>query len=95
VIPVPPSTKGFDHEFFPVVGTNEERLAAHGVVRKRLLEEIDALELEPPIVALDLTDALSDPNGWFREELHQDGVHPSAEGRTVAQVELRRVLASR
>lgn len=93
MVPVPPATQQFVHESFPVRGTNEERLATHGVLRKRLAEELAASSSATPrLVLLDATDDLSDDDGWFRAELHTDGVHPNDAGREVAQAALRRLL---
>jgi hypothetical protein len=92
LFPQPPATRAFYHDSFPVKGSNEERLATHGVVRKRLLEEVAAAST-PRIVPLDATDELADGDGWFRSELHFDGVHANDAGREAVQAALRRVLA--
>lgn len=94
MVPVPPATQQFVHDSFPVRGTNEERLATHGILRKRLIDEVSASSATPQLFVLDSTDALSDDQGWFRAELHTDGVHPNDAGRAVAQADLRRVLAT-
>jgi len=95
VVPVPTAVESLVHDSFPVVGTNEERRVAHGVVRKRVLEATDALDTTPAIIPLDLTDALSDEDGWYWTKLHSDGVHPNAAGRVVVQRELQQLLADR
>ncbi|MBM7516579.1 SGNH/GDSL hydrolase family protein [Nocardioides nitrophenolicus] len=92
MVPVPPATQQFVHESFPVRGTNEERLATHGILRERLVEELAGSAPSPRLLLLDATDELSDADGWFRAELHTDGVHPNDAGREVAQAALRRLL---
>lgn len=93
MFPPPPATEDFVHESFPVLGTNEERLASHRVLRARLLAELAVPSSGPRVLALDVTDELSDPQGWFDTTLHFDGVHANDAGRVVAQAGLREVLA--
>ena len=93
LFPPPPALEDFVHESFPVRGTNEERLVTHRMLRARLADEISAPASGPRLVALDLTDDLSDPQGWFDTALHFDGVHANDAGRALAQARLREVLA--
>lgn len=93
MIPVPPAVEQFVHDEFPVRGTNEERLATQGLLRKRLLDEIARSSGRPEILALDVTEELSDDDGWYRSDVHTDGVHPNDAGREIAQAGLRRLLA--
>lgn len=94
MVPVPPATELLVHESFPVRGTNEERLATHGILRKRLLDAVAAAPGSPGLIALDVCDELSDDQGWYRDDVHTDGVHPTDDGRAIAQAGLRRLLAS-
>lgn len=92
VVPVPPAVDAFTHEDFPVVGTLEERLAAHRLMRRRMIEATEVSRPGPRIMALDLTERLSDTSGYYRPELAGDGVHPNAAGRTEARREVARLL---
>lgn len=92
VVPVPPAVDAFIHESFPVIGTKEERNAAHALLRRRVLEEIDSAT-GPRVIAFDCSDVLRDDDGWFSTELQTDGVHLSDAGRELTQVTLRKLLA--
>ena len=91
VVPVPVALDAFYHESFPVVGTTEERHAAHTLVRERVLEEI-ASATGPRVLALDSSDDLRGDDGWYSTEYQTDGVHLSDAGREVVQAGLRRLL---
>jgi hypothetical protein len=92
VVPVPPAVEAFIHESFPVVGTLEERLAAHRLLRRRITEAVSAARPEPRLAVLDMTERLSDDAGYFRPELTVDGVHPSEAGRLEARLEVAQLL---
>lgn len=94
MMPVPVPTIDYDHELFPVLGTKEDRRGAHAVLRERVLKEAAALDTDPPIHVLDLTDELSDEDGWYDTDLHLDGVHFNDAGREVIQTHLARLLAT-
>lgn len=91
VVPVPVGIDDFDHEAFPVVGTNEERRTTHGVVRTRVQEEIAS---RPRVLALDFSDEFCNSDGWYRSDFHTDGIHASDAGRAVVQSTLRQFLAT-
>ena len=77
-----------------MLGTKEERRTAHAVLRERVLKEAAALDTEPPIHLLDLTDELSDEDGWYDTDLHIDGVHFNDAGREIIQANLAQLLAT-
>ncbi|WP_182377814.1 SGNH/GDSL hydrolase family protein [Nocardioides sp. WS12] len=85
VVPVPPAVDIFVDEGFPIEGTLEDRLAAHRLMRSDLLAVTQAEQSRPRIEALDLTDALSDANGYYSPEFTSDGVHPTDAGRAAAR----------
>jgi hypothetical protein len=92
VVPVPPAVEAFIHESFPIVGTLEERLAVHRLMRRRIIDAVQAAGPRPRLRVLDLTDRLSDESGYFRPELTSDGVHPNDAGRREARGEVTRLL---
>jgi hypothetical protein len=92
VVPVPPAVEAFTHESFPVVGTLEERLAVHRLVRRRIIEATRAARPVARLVVLDATDRLSDDAGYFRPDLTIDGVHPNDAGRGEARAEVALLL---
>ncbi|MFC5727419.1 MULTISPECIES: hypothetical protein [Nocardioides] len=84
VVPVPPAVDALDHSAFPVIGTPEERLAAHDALRRRLVEEA-ANHSAPRVDILDLTPALAGETGLLRDELTDDGCHTNDAGRAVVR----------
>jgi hypothetical protein len=84
VVPVPPAVDALDHSAFPVVGTPDERLAAHDALRRRLIEEA-AGRSAPPVEVLDLTTALAGESGLLRDDLTDDGCHTNDAGRAVVR----------
>ena len=93
-IPVPPAVDITDTDGFPVVGTIEERLDAHRLMRKQMLDETGPASGSTGAVihAVDATDRLSDEHGHYRPEVTGDGVHPNDIGRAeirAAVAELR------
>lgn len=85
VVPVPPAVETFIDEGFPVKGSLEERLAAHRLMRTDLLAATQAEQSGPRIVAVDLTEVLSDAAGHYRPDFTYDGVHPTDAGRAAAR----------
>jgi hypothetical protein len=93
-VPVPPAVDITDTDGFPVVGTIEERLDAHRLMRKQILDETGPVagSTGATIYAVDATDRLSDEHGHYRPEVTLDGVHPNGNGRAeirAAVAELR------
>lgn len=93
-VPTPPAVDLVDTDGFPVVGTLEERLAAHRLMRKRMLEETGTTSgsTGAVIYAFDATDRMSNEDGYYRPEVTEDGVHPNDAGRAeirAAVTELR------
>jgi hypothetical protein len=82
-VPVPPAVDIADTDGFPIVGTPEERLAAHRRMRERILEEAGPATGSTGAVihAFDATDRLSDEHGHYRPDCTDDGVHPNDTGR--------------
>jgi len=91
VVPVPPCLDSYDHVAFPVAGTPAQRLAAHAAVRSALAAAVDAA---PPLRLLDLTGALSGPDGLMRDELTDDGCHTNAAGRAVVRQQVTTLVAA-
>ncbi|MCW2800013.1 MAG: hypothetical protein JWQ70_1485 [Aeromicrobium sp.] len=88
-IPVPPAADFSDE--YPVVGTLEERLAAHRLMREQILANIGPTtgSTDAVIFAFDATDRLSDEHGHYRPEVTDDGIHPNEAGRA----EIRAAIA--
>lgn len=82
-VPIPPAVDIADTDGFPIVGTLEERLEAHRLMRERLLEETGASAGSSGVAvyAFDATDWLCDQHGHYRTEFTYDGVHPNDVGR--------------
>lgn len=93
-VPMPPAIDTFIDEGFPVKGTPEERLAAHRLVRAELLARTEAEHPGPRIHALDATEVLSEPTGFFRQDFTYDGVHPTDAGRVAIRQVVERRLQS-
>ncbi|WP_408898111.1 SGNH/GDSL hydrolase family protein [Nocardioides sp. R1-1] len=89
VVPVPPCLDSYDHAAFPVAGSPEERLVAHGAVRTALTAAVDAT---PGLRLLDVTEALAGPDGLMRDELTDDGCHTNAAGRAAVRHEVSVLL---
>ena len=93
-VPVPPAVDITETDGFPIVGTLEERLDAHRLMRKQILGETGTASgtTGAVIYAVDATDRLSDEHGHYRPEVTLDGVHPNDIGRAeirAAVAELR------
>jgi hypothetical protein len=82
-IPIPPAVDITDTDGFPIVGTLEERLDAHRLMRQRILDETGPATGSAGAVihAFDATDGLSDGHGHYRPEVTDDGIHPNDNGR--------------
>lgn len=93
VVPVPPCLDSYDHAAFPVAGSPDERLAAHRAVRSALTVAVGAGPARPALRLLDLTEALSGPDGLMRDELTDDGCHTNAAGRVVVRREVGGLVA--
>lgn len=76
---------------YPVVGTIEERLAAHRLMRERIVEETGQARSSSGAViyVFDATDRLSNEHGHYRPEITTDGIHPNDAGRA----EIRAAMA--
>lgn len=103
VVPTPPAVDSLDHEAFPVVGSPDERIAAHRAVRDRLVAATSPTSADgtpgarrtgPRVRVLDMTDALADPSGLMRAELTDDGCHTNDAGRAVARRAVQGFLRS-
>lgn len=86
-IPVPPAAEFSDE--YPVVGTLEERLAAHRLMREQILAALGPTTGGAVIHAFDASDRLSDQHGHYRTDFTDDGIHPNDKGRT----EIRAAMA--
>lgn len=90
-IPIPPAVDIDDTDGFPIVGTLEERHAAHRLMRAKILKETGPAtgSTGAVIYAFDATDRLSDKDGHYRPEVTSDGIHPNDAGR----IEIRSAVA--
>lgn len=90
-VPVPPAVGLADTPGFPLVGSLDDRLAAHRLMRQRILEETGPAtgSTGAVIYAFDATDRLSDQHGHYRPEVTYDSFHPNDDGRA----EIRTALA--
>ena len=98
-VPIPPAADMAHTEGFPIVGTLQERLDAHRLMRRRMLEETGPATgaTGPVIYAFDATEKISDADGYYRPEVTYDGMHPNDYGRAeIAEVvaEFRRSIES-
>jgi hypothetical protein len=98
-VPVPPAVDIYEADGFPIVGTLEERLDAHRLMRERIHDETGPASGSTGAVihAVDVTDRLSNEHGHYRPELAFDGVHPNDAGRAeirAAVAELRAMISA-
>lgn len=91
IVPVPPAVDFSIPDDYPVVGTPEERLVAHRLMRERILADTgpSVSSTGPVIYAFDATDRLNDEHGFYRPEVTSDGIHPNDLGRS----EIRAAMA--
>ncbi len=82
-VPTPPAVDIVHTDGFPVVGTPEERLSAHRLMRQRILDETGTSGDSGGAVihAFDATEWLSDEQGYYVAEYTEDGIHPNDAGR--------------
>jgi lysophospholipase L1-like esterase len=96
-VPVPAAVNILESDGFPVVGSPEERRAAHGRLREQILAATGPAvnTAGVRIHALDMTDRFSTSDGTFRTDVTGDGIHPNEAGRAEireAVAELRRTV---
>jgi len=94
-VPVPPAVDIIDTDGFPIVGTLEERLEAHRLMREQILDETGhaSRSTDAVIYAVDATDRLSDEHGHYRPEVTHDGVHPNDIGRAEIRAAVAKLRA--
>jgi lysophospholipase L1-like esterase len=95
-MPVPASDGLIHNPGFPVVGTVDERSAAHRLMRERILSETGpASDSNGPVIyAFDAVDQLSDEHGHYRPDLTSDGIHPNDAGRAVIRTAMAEFRAT-